>query len=201
MGHSRYVLCVFSSLLSTRISKICKPTQVSPPLFAQMYTIHAEYLGAVHPLVYALLPNKAENTYNRMFTELKRLQPNLNPTLVVTDFERAAINALATAFPNVSTAACFFHFSHSIWRKIQEFGLATLYRTDANFMLKAKMLLAVAFVPVQHIDAYYDDAADELENFPGLTAVQLQNVSSSKPLSLRSLKLKLFLDQTAPWLL
>ena len=153
---------------------------MSPPLFAQMDTIHAEYLGAVHPLVYVLLPNKAENTYNRVFTEVKRLQPNLNSTLIITDFERAAINALATAFLNVSTAACFFRFGQSIWRKIQELGLATLYRKDVNFMRKAKILLAVAFLPVQHIDAYYDaTAAAELENFPGLTAVQLQNVSSS----------------------
>ena len=64
-------------------------------------------------------------------------------------------------------------------------------------MLNAKILLAVAFVSMQHIDAYYDDAADELKNFPGLTVVQLQNVSSSKSLSLRSLKLKLFLCQTS----
>ncbi|MCP3668398.1 MAG: hypothetical protein GY696_38925 [Gammaproteobacteria bacterium] len=30
---------------------------ISPPLFTQLYTIHAERMNRVHPLIYALLPD------------------------------------------------------------------------------------------------------------------------------------------------
>ncbi|KAB0803825.1 hypothetical protein PPYR_00795, partial [Photinus pyralis] len=48
---------------------------------------------------YALLPNKTESTYTRLFENLKRLKPGLQPTSVLVDFERAAINAVRGKFP------------------------------------------------------------------------------------------------------
>ena len=43
----------------------------SPPLFHQMYTIHGYFKGQVMPFVYALLPNKNYETYNRLLTLIK----------------------------------------------------------------------------------------------------------------------------------
>ncbi len=34
-----------------------------PPLFSQLYTIHAKVYGAMLPLVFCLLPNKEQATY------------------------------------------------------------------------------------------------------------------------------------------
>lgn len=39
--------------------------KVTPSIFFQVYTIHVMYKDAVVPLVYALLPNKTEETYQR----------------------------------------------------------------------------------------------------------------------------------------
>ena len=71
-----------------------------PVLFLQMYTIHALVSGEsnarVLPMVYALMTGKPEECYTRLFQELialgEEINLNLNPPLILTDFEQAAIN-------------------------------------------------------------------------------------------------------------
>ncbi len=77
-------------------------------LFNQLYTIHACIFDAVIPLVYALLPDKTMATYNRLFGALKNLQPQFTPTMWMTDFELAAINAIRQNFPSAVMSGCFF---------------------------------------------------------------------------------------------
>jgi hypothetical protein len=93
--------------------------KVVPPLFNQLYTIHGFAQNNVLPSIYILMPNRREETYDRVFTAIKNLQPNLNPVSVMTDFELAAINAFKSSFPNSNARGCFFHFSQCLWRKIQ----------------------------------------------------------------------------------
>ncbi|KAK9731441.1 hypothetical protein QE152_g13671 [Popillia japonica] len=66
----------------------------APPLFSQIYTIHGVRYSNVIPTVFALLPNKTQETYTRVFVfqQLKVLNPGLRP-LTIMDFERAAMNA------------------------------------------------------------------------------------------------------------
>ena len=44
---------------------------VPTKLFHQLYSIHGVILGAVMPLVFALLPNKTQATYNRLLEKIK----------------------------------------------------------------------------------------------------------------------------------
>lgn len=66
--------------------------------FNQLYNLHASVNGTVFPLVFGLLPNKSEATYNRFFLLLKYaiqdLQSVLNPEHWLLDFEVAARNAV-----------------------------------------------------------------------------------------------------------
>ena len=66
--------------------------KVFPEYFFQLYTIHAEKDGHVYPCVYAL-PDKRECTYSILLRKLLELFPGLNPTNIMVDFEKAAINA------------------------------------------------------------------------------------------------------------
>ena len=63
-------------------------------------------------LIYALLPNKEEGTYERFFRAVKTLAPAAQPRNVLTDFELAAMNALTTVSqtPNndLTLSGCFF---------------------------------------------------------------------------------------------
>jgi len=99
------------------------------------------------PAVYALLPNKQEETYRRFFAQLKILQPRLQPETIMTDFERAAINGFMAEFPQARQRGCFFHLGQCFWRKVQQAGLQHRYENDAEFALQARMLPALAYVP------------------------------------------------------
>ena len=61
-----------------------------PPLYLQMYTIHALVQDRVVPALYALLPNKQLETYRRLFAAMLRLNMDLAPSTVLLDFEQAA---------------------------------------------------------------------------------------------------------------
>ena len=57
------------------------------------------------------------------------LTVSADPRTVITDFEQAAMNALANVLgPQVEVRGCFFHFCQSTWRKIQDLG-------ECHFML------------------------------------------------------------------
>lgn len=45
--------------------------KISPKIFSQVYVIMAKKFNGVHPIVYALLPNKQGPTYRRMFNMIK----------------------------------------------------------------------------------------------------------------------------------
>ena len=113
--------------------------KVAPQQFYQLYTIHAEKDGYIFPCVYVLVTGKTELIYNRMLGKLLELEPALNPSYLMLDFERAAINAFEEAFVAV-VSGCFFHFSQNAYRKIQSLGLTSRYIEDPGFALYMKML-------------------------------------------------------------
>lgn len=89
-----------------------------PQLFAQLYTIHPLRDECAVPAVFALLPDKRETTYIKFLNNLLILNPRLKPRVILTDFEKAALNAFHLIFPDAVQRGCFFHFSQCIWRKV-----------------------------------------------------------------------------------
>ena len=122
-----------------------------PSLFEQLYTIHGLKNGLTIPLVYALLPNKKENTYVEFLKQMKGLVPNLSISSILTDFEIGMINAISSEFPSCTNYGCFFHFCQCLYRKLCEFGLKSHYDTDAQFALNIRMLSALAFLPPNRV--------------------------------------------------
>lgn len=65
-----------------------------------------------------------------------RLQ--FNPEKIFIDFEIAVIEAVNYILPLTQVHGCLFHFTQSIWRKVQEFGLVNEYKIQIH---KLKELL------------------------------------------------------------
>ena len=122
-----------------------------PKLFSQLYSIHAVIDGQVLPCVFALLPNKAQATYERMFDALLAKYPDLSPSTVLIDFEKSAINAFYSRFNGVNVQGCFFHLSQNIFKHVQREGLQGLYSTDPDFALFIRKIAALAFVPQEDV--------------------------------------------------
>ncbi|XP_024889570.1 uncharacterized protein LOC112465968 [Temnothorax curvispinosus] len=67
------------------------------------------------------------------------------------DFESSFASAFVKCFPDAEISGCHFHFGQRIWRKVQSVGLQVRYGQDSNFVLSIKMLVALAFVPVDDV--------------------------------------------------
>jgi hypothetical protein len=139
--------------------------EVVPPLFEQLYTIHGVKHNNVIPSVFILMPNRRESTYERVFEAIKNLEPSLNPSSIMTDFERAAINAFTSSFPSSNQRVCFFHFSQCIWRRIQTqecYEIHQQYINDPNLAMQIKMLAALAFIPPNDVIKVFDDLVENV---------------------------------------
>ena len=92
-------------------------------IFTQLYTVHGVYRDAVFPLVFTLLADKYQATYENLINQLRLLRPTWNPKSVMVDFEKAAINASEKVFDTptsqIAVSGCFFHLQKSILRKVQ----------------------------------------------------------------------------------
>ena len=140
-----------------------------PTVFRQMYSIHAPVGGEnsrILPLVYSLITSKTEEIYKYLFEELIDFavenEITLQPSIIITDFELASINASRYVFPNVENKGCFFHLCQSGWRKIQSCGLATRYGDDEQFSLMLRHLFALAFLPSDEIPGAFDILKPEM---------------------------------------
>ncbi len=127
--------------------------KVTPPQFKQLYTIHGIRNGAHAVGAYALLPDKRETTYVEMLSELQTLTNNVSPNTIMTDFERAAMNAFNTVYPQTEQSSCLFHLSRNIFKHIQESGLQADYNHNVNDVkTNLRMLSALAFVPEADVE-------------------------------------------------
>ena len=90
------------------------------------------------------MSNKLPSTYDKLLKKLKEIEPDLDPSSIMVDFEKAQPNALEE---NFIVSGCFFHLSQNIYRQIQSKGLTALYLEDEKFAIKMKMIVSLAFVP------------------------------------------------------
>lgn len=102
-------------------------------------------------MVYVLSSDKSKPTYREVFDTLKKSRPNLNPRLIVTDFELAAVNTARVAFPGSRIQGCNFHFNKNIIHQLGQKGLKTRYEKDIEFAHEIRMLMALAYVPVDQV--------------------------------------------------
>ena len=134
--------------------------KVVPELFFQLFTVHGLINNQIFPCIYALLPNKTQETYARLFREITRLRPGLSPQSVMIDYEAASRRALTMVFPDAAIKGCFYHLSQSVYRNVQNHGLKEAYSNDPDLSLKIRMLPAIAFVPVEDTARAFDDVVD-----------------------------------------
>lgn len=125
--------------------------------YFQLHIILGRRFDSFVPLIYVLSTRKDAQTYSTIFRKLVEVKPTLDPKHIMVDFERAAMQEISAVFPEAEVHGCFFHFSQCIWRKIQQYGLATEYRDDAEFAAKLRYLPALAFMPCANIRKAFDD--------------------------------------------
>lgn len=141
-----------------------------PNMFGQMYTLHGIVMGKVFPMIYCLCVRKNEDTYNRIFNELnakaQQLGVLLQPTTIIFDFEKGAMNAAIAAFPQINVKGCLFHFTQAIWRHIVSSGLKGAYNDpdDSTIRDDARMLMSIPFIPLVDVIDIFVLLKDEIDD-------------------------------------
>lgn len=113
-----------------------------PLLFHQLHTIHTLTRGTTVLLIYIMLPNKGEEVYKYLLESLLNRNDRLNSTIIVTDFEKAAMNAFGSVFLQATQHGCFFHFYQAIFLHIQQCSLQKKYKLNSDFVLYMRFLPA-----------------------------------------------------------
>lgn len=112
--------------------------------------------GYMCTLVYALLPNKREDTYRRFFELVQGAGDTHNievkPAIIMMDFEMAAKRGVRIVFPDVVVKGCYFHYSQCVWRKVQACGLATEFRDNDAFRTLARRAGVLPLVPMPLVE-------------------------------------------------
>lgn len=132
----------------------------TPNIFYQLVTIHTFICNQNFPLVYALLPGKAEALYDKLFAMVQYAANQLgfgmpNLTMVMTDFEKGLINSVQRFFPHANHVGCSFHFAQACYRHVVSMGYQQDYRTDAQFRSGIRKFIALGHVPQAEKHRYY----------------------------------------------
>lgn len=134
--------------------------EVVPSIMRQLFSIHGLIGNEIVPLVFGIMSSKSKEAYSEFFYELCKVAAEfnipINPTRVVSDFEKASVAACKMYFPSAVYKGCLFHFGQIIWRKVQGEGCATKYGNNEDFSLQIRMLKSIAFVPPEEAVAYYN---------------------------------------------
>ena len=163
-GSGPHRILIFTTSANLRLMSDCQnwyadgTFKCTPPLFNQVYTIHAVKYSSVIPTVFVLMTDRSTNSYIRVLMELNKLNPNLKPNTVMTDFEQAALLAFKTVYPDIEQRGCLFHMGQCIWKKIQaNEELRERYTSDPEFALSIRQILSIAFVPTCDVVIAFDD--------------------------------------------
>jgi len=124
-----------------------------PEPYTQFVTIHGKYQGQVFTLCMCLLTGRTVGHYRQLLQHVKERIRNatghrLRPTRVICDFENALMIALETELVNTQICGCYFHFCQSLWRKIQELGLARAYIRRRRVRQLLRKIMALGHLPV-----------------------------------------------------
>lgn len=130
--------------------------KTTPKQFYQLFIIHVFKFDTMIPVIYALLPNKTEATYERFFNLLKRkcdqLSMPLQPDIIQCDFEAAVINSATNCFNVVRIRGCYFHYSQCIWRSVQRLGLSNRYSNDEMVGKVIRRAFGLPFLPLNEVE-------------------------------------------------
>ena len=125
--------------------------RICPDLWYEMVSIHSVTPYSSIPCIFALLPDKKQISYERLFWKLMELMPEFAPSSFLSDFEMALINGIKKVFPTATTSGCLFHLNQNCFKKISELGFRKQYNTNSDFQVLVKSFPALAFLPPHRV--------------------------------------------------
>ena len=120
------------------------------------------------PLVFVLMSGKSKADYVAVLGHVRDMLPS--PPAVrgaLLDFEKAAWLAIRSVFGvRVKVMGCAFHLNKAIFGHIKQLGLQQPYNTDRPTQLFCKKLMALPYLPHEHIQPVFQRRSREAATEP-----------------------------------
>ena len=104
--------------------------------------------------------------YIDVLTSVKNIIGDNRLEEILIDFESAMWGAIRCVFPEVNIKGCTFHWTQSVWKKIQEQGLAPAYFNDEGSQIYLRKLMSLPFLPPEFIPTVFLNLAAEATTEP-----------------------------------
>lgn len=145
---------------------IADGTFLSSPIgFEQIYIIYGFVFKKCVPLVYVLMKNKTEDSYNEALRVLRSKLDFYVPDEIIVDNEAAAKVAFKKNFPGIKIVGCLTHFSASIYRNLMKFNLAFDYKNNSSFYFTITKLKSLVFVPEEFFEIEFQKIIQIIQSF------------------------------------
>ena len=145
--------------------------------FYQILIILAMYKGHLLPVCKVLMTGKTRLIYDSAFKRVKELLPDsVNPTLIMSDYEKALMGSARATWPAAKVVGCWFHFSQNIFKRMSKLGLIWQFKSNDTFYAWLKMVMALPLLPTDRIAAMWTELkSDSLGNVPLAKLRKLKN--------------------------
>lgn len=145
----------------------------------QVYSLHSYVNGTFVPTVVAYMTSKSAQAYTQMFTSLKEwIHDNVKneegepiewePKYWMTDFESGVFPAVHSVWPHTVQKGCYFHYTKSIWAKVQEKGLAKAYNKDVAVNETVRLVKVLPLVPTEAVASCVQYVITKINTDPAL---------------------------------
>ncbi|CAF1563135.1 unnamed protein product, partial [Didymodactylos carnosus] len=113
---------------------------------------------------------KSGKTYEQILKTIIEQENKYNivvePKRAVSDFEQATFNAVSNIFPNCKISGCFFHYSQSLWRRIQTGGLISYLKVSDSKCTESSInwfrgALGLALIPLHIVSETWANIMSE----------------------------------------
>ena len=135
---TRYLSMEPSKRVRLHMSSLCRSTEI---LLTEPY------------FVLCLMAGRTVGHYRRLLAHVKQEDRRLTgrrwrPRLVISDFGNEFLIALQTELRRTQVRGRYFHFTQSLWRRIQAIGLALMYNNSWRLRACLRKFMAIGYLPV-----------------------------------------------------
>ena len=140
---------------------------VVPKIYKQLYTCHVVLGSVAIPNLFVLSHNRPKELYNVVFKYLKDVI-HCNPSIFMSDFEKAARSAIADVFPGILVKGCHFHYVQALIKNMKDKGLGPEYSSNPTINEIIRCYTSLAFVPIENVSEYHDSIKYKINSITNL---------------------------------
>nr|XP_029728115.1 uncharacterized protein LOC109429670 [Aedes albopictus] len=134
--------------------------KTKPVMFNQLFMAYAQVYGKVFPL--AFMPSAGSmktDTYISILNKIRTLIAPGKVKTIVTDFEKALMQACRTVYPEATLQGCLFHYKQAVRRKIIKLGISQNSETYFEY----RLAMQLAYLPANKIATSIDFVINKIK--------------------------------------